>query len=1024
MSTVHNGSRNHGNRHHHGGRSRDRRAMTQRSIDTRPTTSPNELYGKSLAAVFREYLPSVAECYSVQPYEDESSPSECVASFDIGKLVLEREDNVIDKLKNIYHLLANSDDGIALVIHRTVDDCKVSVAVATSRRDSEAVVNLAGNVRDALMGNFPGTECSQVSHFSDAQDGAFAPLNRNTNFVADSGTFNSIGIVSNIATEYAEEFTTQGIERLIDGIRLQEDEEYTMVLLARSLPPQELMRRKDSLYRLYTALSPFASVQRSWGENESTTWTKSVNTGLYGGVSAISPIPVPSLAVNVGVGTSHGKTRGISTSDTVTITEYGVTHTLDTIKKQMHRIEECEALGLWQFAAYVISSDYRIVNEVSHMYMSLTQGNESFYERPSINIWNAQSDGGARRSEIEEMRKYLSHLEHPWFEISERTSGNFNQKNWPEEIRCIAEISGSELTKALNLPSRSIPGLPVIECASFGREVSSYDSLLQGDIRLGKVHHMHHDEQKHVDLSSESLVSHVFVTGSTGAGKSNTVYQLLEEADCNYLVIEPAKGEYRYALGSDATCYGTNPMLGELLRVNPFVFPSGIHVYEHIERIIEVFNVCWPMYAAMPAVLKDAVILAYEKVGWDMRLSRNTRGDFFPTFDDVCEQIDRVIESSDYSDENKGNYRGSLKTRLRSLTNGINGLIFCNGSLSDDALFDSRTIVDLSRVGSTENKALIMGVLVIRLQEHRMCSRDEQTNEGLRHITVLEEAHNILRGDPASSSPEMGGGLAAKSVEMLANAIAEMRTYGEAFIIVDQAPGLLDASVIRNTNTKIIMRLPDQSDRELVGRAANLNDEQIVELARLQRGVAAVYQNEWIQPVLCHVAQFEGRGEATSVPGHTWSSDSKLTDEELRYVNSCIYDPYFIARDSDISFVDCVPKLELPDSLKSLMVAYARTPAEGRKELYQEIAFRYFGIEKLARSHFGHDGNWDESLAEFLGERFEFQEGTSLEHRSRAWQRFSRMMLAESILWVERNELNPERLEAMNSLWRLRMSWM
>ena len=92
---------------------------------------------------------------------------------------------------------------------------------------------------------------------------------------------------------------------------------------------------------------------------------------------------------------------------------------------------------------------------------------------------------------------------------------------------------------------------------------------------------------------------------------------------------------------------------------------------------------------------------------------------------------------------------------------------------------------------------------------------------------------------------------------MIANVIAEMRTYGEGFIIADQAPGLLDVSVIRNTNTKIIMRLPDLSDRELVGKAANLNDHQINELAKLPCGVAAVYQNEWVQPVLCKVARFE-----------------------------------------------------------------------------------------------------------------------------------------------------------------------
>lgn len=132
-------------------------------------------------------------------------------------------------------------------------------------------------------------------------------------------------------------------------------------------------------------------------------------------------------------------------------------------------------------------------------------------------------------------------------------------------------------------------------------------------------------------------------------------------------------------------------------------------------------------------------------------------------------------------------------------------------------------------------------------------------NQPLRHLTVLEEAHNLLKRSSSSQGSESGD-LTGKSVEMISNAIAEMRTYGEGFIIADQAPGLLDMAAIRNTNTKIIHRLPDLSDRELAGRAANLNDQQIVELARLPKGVAAIYQNDWVEPVLCKIAK-AGEGE-------------------------------------------------------------------------------------------------------------------------------------------------------------------
>ena len=214
------------------------------------------------------------------------------------------------------------------------------------------------------------------------------------------------------------------------------------------------------------------------------------------------------------------------------------------------------------------------------------------------------------------------------------------------------------------------------------------------------------------------------------------------------------------------------------------------------------------------------------------------------------------MNRSDYSKDTKGDYIGALVTRVKSLTNGINGQIFCaDEGLSDEQLFDQNVIVDLSRVGSMETKSLLMGILMIKLQEHRMAhARD--TDTGLRHVTVLEEAHNLLRRTSSEQSQDSSN-LQGKSVEMLANAIAEMRTYGEGFIIADQAPGLLDMAVIRNTNTKIIMRLPDESDRVLVGKAAGLTDEQIVELSKLDCGVAAVFQNHWLEAVLCKVDEFK-----------------------------------------------------------------------------------------------------------------------------------------------------------------------
>ena len=554
-----------------------------------------------------------------------------------------------------------------------------------------------------------------------------------------------------------------------------------------------------------------------------------------------------------------GKNEGINQN----FENYNIKHALELLEVQMKRLEQSSALGMWDFAAYVLSEDQTIANNVAHSYLSLTLGEESYMSKSATNLWRGKVE--EEKPAARELYKYLRELRHPVFLLnSEAMKEDLAYNVYPSIITATTSLSGKELAYSLNFPRKSISGLPVLECAEFGRNVVTYDSKDEKSekISIGKIFHMNQvDENNLVKLNKESLTSHTFVTGSTGSGKSNTVYQMLEKVSkhgTKFLVVEPAKGEYKSVFGGrkDVSVFGTNPKLSPLLRINPFSFPKNIHILEHMDRLVEIFNVCWPMYAAMPAVLKGAIEKSYEDSGWDMIDSTNKYSEsLYPSFADVARNVKEIIDTSEYDAENKGAYKGSLLTRLQSLCNGINGLIFVADEISDNELFDCNVIVDLSRVGSSETKSLIMGMMVLKLQEHRI-SDSVGMNSELKHITVLEEAHNLLRRTSVEQSSE-GSNLMGKSVEMLSNAIAEMRTYGEGFIIADQAPGLMDMSVIRNTNTKIIMRLPDQADRELVGRAANLNEEQITEIAKLPCGVAAVYQNEWVQPVLCKVDLFD-----------------------------------------------------------------------------------------------------------------------------------------------------------------------
>lgn len=531
-------------------------------------------------------------------------------------------------------------------------------------------------------------------------------------------------------------------------------------------------------------------------------------------------------------------------------------------------------------------------------------------------------------------------------------------------------VSGKEMTYQMPLPKKPVSGVPVVECAEFGREVATLADY-NGNLPLGKIYHMHNTEDNVVNLDANSLTSHTFITGSTGSGKSTTIYKILDELNSmtvgdteetvKFMVIEPAKGEYKNALAKNKKfgikVYGTNPSITPLLRINPFRFPSDkIHIYEHMDKLTEIFNVCWPMYAAMPAVLKVAIENAYVSAGWNLVKSENKHGEIFPSFVDVALEVENYINKSEYSDENKSNYKGSLLTRLESLTNGINSLIFSADDIEDNDLFEQNVIVDLSRVGSMETKALIMGILILKLQEHRIACTDKSNSE-LRHVIVLEEAHNLLKRTSTEQSSETAN-LLGKSVEMLANSIAEMRTYGEGFIIADQSPSLLDMSVIRNTNTKIIMRLPDFSDRELVGKAAGLNDDQIIELAKLPRGVAAVYQNDWIYPVLCNVEKPRKLQEEEYIE----ETDYPVPPNNL----ICdLWDTGFRAKLDGLSeeeaFKKAVLKSSIPTKTKRDLMDYlSATKGKEITELLSSVAFDQLENVKDALDHTAKDASFKE----------------------------------------------------------------
>ncbi len=825
----------------------------------------------------KKYLARLSEMEIVSPGQMlplEEDLIQNVRLYHISEMVYEKGEPVTDKFTTVFNTLSTYN-AIAFIILDS-DGFKTNLYVGVRNIEDDpllkrSTVTLGDTLKNTLIGHFPGMkiEGRDRSHIAALSE----KISRQHNVASVS----VLGDMKSNADKGNEQFV-QGLEKL--ALAMQ-GRQYIGVIVAENQKPQMIEMLRKEYQDLYTKLSPLQKVQFS----ESTSETKSSSRsfaemtgkqkaallgsaivslgGVIGGAVIGNAMPGMGAAGSMIGGQIGGQLGGFinslapnaqqssayTTSTSTTTENKAITDMMQTLDDSLKRMAEFDSYGMWNVAAYFMSDDMSAAEIAASNYRSLMNGERSGREISAINSWRSNNPNIA--GNYSDLTTYLSRFIHPLFFYG-------NNGGSGVMVNASTTITGKELGIHLGLPRATISGLPVIEHAEFGKEVTTYHLFAKNDIlppeermTLGKVFDLGQITNKVVELDNKSLNMHTFITGSTGSGKSNTVYQMLAELHQDkipFLVVEPAKGEYKDVFGSwpDVNVYSTNPKVAELVNINPFKFPESIHVLEHVDGLVEIFSVCWPMYDAMPAFFKDAILKSYEAVGWDLG-SSTFEGDEpeYPDFDILVEELNELIENSDYASDIKSNYRGALVTRVKSLTVGLNKFIFTTEQTPYEKLFDENCILDISRVKSTETKALIMGLIVYILNEYRV-DRKSGNNNGLKHATVLEEAHNLLKNTSGGGESALIG----KSVEMLTQTIAEIRTYGEGFIIVDQSPSSVDIAAIKNTNTKIVLRTPEANDRDAIGRSVGLTADQVNEIAKLPSGVAVVYQNNWVAPVL------------------------------------------------------------------------------------------------------------------------------------------------------------------------------
>lgn len=379
-------------------------------------------------------------------------------------------------------------------------------------------------------------------------------------------------------------------------------------------------------------------------------------------------------------------------------------------------------------------------------------------------------------------------------------------------------------------------------------------------------------------LSKADLNKHTFVCGITGSGKTNTVKKILETADVPFLVLEPAKKEYRnlnlnknkeplnvYSLG--------RPELN-CMRMNPFYIMPGVSPQQHIDLLKDLFSASFAFYGPMPYIMEKCLNNIYCKKGWDLTLgfhpylinaksqdemfSRSAMEKayknpahihLFPTMQDLKTDIDRYIETMPYEGEVKGNIRGALQSRVESLCVSSKGYMFnTREHLDMAALLKQNAVIELEGLADDADKAFALGLLIIYINEARAIQKEMGGANGLQHLLVIEEAHRLLTNVSAEDSEYLGNPK-GKAVEHFTNLLAEMRSYGQGVVIAEQIPNKLAPEVIKNTANKIVHRLVAKDDQEVIANTAGIESENAIYLGGLKTGFALCHKEGMLQPV-------------------------------------------------------------------------------------------------------------------------------------------------------------------------------
>lgn len=752
------------------------------------------------------------------------------------------------------------------------------------------VMDGANKIKSALVSSMPGIDL----HYMNGNDDYRELLDMNRQMTES----NCAGAVTGIPSfrQKTQFGVIQTLDKLAFGFKDIRgiDADFSMLVVAEPLQDAEITDVISKFMKLgsdiHSEVTAHVTEGQNAGYNEGSNTGANINFGGGGGsldpattvvkglMSLADPAALPKaasrtifqmLGISGGFNRSLNKGQNVGYNQSVAkdyLNKFAQ-YTEQLTDKHAERLRQGRDLGFWNAGVYVLTNSVDNATLVTGILRSVYSGDISRLEPIRTHVLTAPEA-------LNTIKNFnLVPIVNP--DISDLAGEEWHILGKPYQYLG-TPVNTEELSLFTSLPRKDVPGIRFVKNAARFANNPGKNSNATDLVQLGNIVDTGVQQSTPYTVSVDSLVRHALICGSTGCGKTTTCKTLINavlEKDKPVLIVEPAKDEWvRWAIKQNEELEKSNLSKEEKEKKKVIIFEPGITMFEgtllgnlmlnpfqpaavegapidmqtRCEKITALINATLPTGDILPVIMDEALYAYLKEKIDDFEEEEIDQLVKYPLLEGALPVAKRLLEERGYEKRVTDSFVAALETRFKYLTRGKRGKIL-NGyiSTSYQKLFNRNCVINLSKIPNAKDKALIMSMILLSLYEYRTSAytyddyyrKHAQANE-LMHLTVIEEAHNVL--SKPSAAAEGSGNPQQVVADLFSNMLSEIRSLGEGFMIIDQVPTKLIPDVIKNTNYKICHRMTSIDDCEVMAQALALRDDQKGIIPTLEQGNAII----------------------------------------------------------------------------------------------------------------------------------------------------------------------------------------